>query len=173
MGFPPDFSLSWSMYSGDCHDSILRSPRRSSVIPQTMSLIAGLKWIFLPPGSANLWPSNRGAIYLLCGMLCNLGGACTCVLMWVCVHSGRGTIVNTSMQNRDASGQKLAITELGKLMLCAKKNPTWFSSTVNELGKDNGSLELGREMRTRLWKLAEAIGNMRIKCEVKEGLSLL
>lgn len=33
-------------------------------------------------------------------------------------------------------------------MLSARRNPMWFSGAVNELGKDNGSPELGGEMRT-------------------------
>lgn len=53
---------------------------------------------------------------------------CVCmrigVCLRVCVRGGRRTVVNTAMQNPDAGGQKLAITELGKLMLCARKNPT-------------------------------------------------
>ncbi len=51
---------------------------------------------------------------------------CVCELVCVCVHvrGGRRTVINTTMQNPDAGGQKLAITELGKLMLCARKNLT-------------------------------------------------
>lgn len=87
----------------------------------------------------------------------NLGCACACelVCVCVCVRGGRRTVVNTTMQNPDADGPNLAITELGKLMLGARKNPTWFSSAVNELAKANGSLELGGEMRTELGQWAE------------------
>lgn len=101
----------------------------------------------------------------------NLRCACACELVCVCsacVCSGRRTVVNRTMQNPGAGGPKLPITGLGKLMLCARKNPMWFSSTVNELGKDNGSLELGREMRTGLGKRAEAMRNIRLGDGVKE-----
>lgn len=44
--------------------------------------------------------------------------------MWLSVRGGGRTVINTPMQNPDAVGQKLAITELEKLMLCAKKRQT-------------------------------------------------
>lgn len=105
----------------------------------------------------------------------NLGCVCTCGCVYVCVVAG-GHIsffffynlqfINRTMQDPDAGGPQLAITELGKLMLCARKTLMWFSSTVNGLGNENGSLELGGEMGTGLVKWAEA---MRIRDEVKEG----
>lgn len=113
----------------------------------------GSQMDLLPSGSANLWPGNREAIYLFCSMLCVIWDVCVhvewsvCECLCVCMEA-RGTVVNSTMQNPDAAGPKVAITDLGKLMFCVRKNPTWFSSCVNELGKDNGSLELGREMRT-------------------------
>lgn len=67
----------------------------------------------------------------------------------VCAHMGK-CAWRPVMQNPDAIGQKLAITELGKLMLRAKRRLTWLSGVVSELSKDNGSLKLGGEMRTRL-----------------------
>lgn len=87
----------------------------------------------------------------------NLRCACAWMCVCVCECGGERTVINWNMQDPDAGGLKLALGEIGKLMLWVRRNPTWFSGTVNELGKDNGSLELGREMRTELGKWAEAV----------------
>lgn len=65
--------------------------------------------LFFPPGSANLWPGNRGAIYLLCSMLRIIWDVRVHVELVrgrVRVHDGGRTVVNTTMQNPDARWAK-------------------------------------------------------------------
>lgn len=155
------------MWSESPHDSIFRSPLCLSVIPPKPCPSSQGSQMDLLPSRLRQPEARQQRSHLspLQHAENNLGCACACELVsvCVCVRGGRRTIVNTSMQNPDAGGQKIAITKLGKLMLCARKYLMWFSSTVNELGKDNGSPELGGEMRTGLGKWAEAMRNIRNK----------
>lgn len=130
--------------------------------PQTASPIAGFSdGSSSPRGFANLWPGNTGFIYLLCSMLR--------IILDMPVERRKDSRKHTHPESRRC----WAKVSNNRARKAKKVKLTWFSGAVSELGKDNGSLELRREMGTGLGKLAEAMRNIRIKYEVKEGTQII
>lgn len=92
----------------------------------TSSLIAGLSNGSSSPRGSGQPVARQHKIHLspLQHAESNPGCAFALESVRLSVHGGGRTVVNTPMQNPDAVGQKLAITELEKLMLYAKKRLT-------------------------------------------------